>query len=64
MLLSRRFNDKSISEIAYEVGFDDLSWFNRMFRRSFGVVPGGLRERPARTTADLTDATPPPGPAQ
>ena len=37
--------DKSISEIAYEVGFTAPSYFNKRFTDEFGVSPGGLRER-------------------
>lgn len=37
--------DKSISEIAYEVGFTAPSYFNKCFKDEFGVSPGGLRER-------------------
>jgi AraC family transcriptional activator of tynA and feaB len=34
-----------VSEVAYAVGFSDLSYFNRAFRRRFGMTP---RERRAR----------------
>ncbi|HJS90560.1 MAG TPA: AraC family transcriptional regulator [Steroidobacteraceae bacterium] len=44
-LLSRRFDHLRISEIAYEVGFNDLSYFNRVFRHRYGQSPGELRER-------------------
>jgi AraC-like DNA-binding protein len=44
MLISRRFDQYRISEIAYEVGFNDLSYFNRSFRRRFGCSPGEIRE--------------------
>jgi AraC-like DNA-binding protein len=43
MLLSRRFDNKRIGEIAYEVGFNDLSYFHRIFRRRFGQSPGEAR---------------------
>lgn len=43
-LLSRRFDHLRISEIAYEVGFNDLSYFNRAFRRRFGHPPGEARK--------------------
>jgi AraC-like DNA-binding protein len=44
MLLSPRFDDLRISEIAYEVGFNDLSYFNRSFRQRFGTTPGEIRQ--------------------
>lgn len=31
--------DKTVSEIAYEVGFNDPSWFSRAFKDEFGVSP-------------------------
>jgi signal transduction histidine kinase/DNA-binding response OmpR family regulator/ligand-binding sensor domain-containing protein len=34
--------DKSISEIAYEVGFNDPSWFGRAFKEEFGYSPGAI----------------------
>ena len=43
MLLSPRFDQLRISEIAYGVGFNDLSYFNRSFRGRFGMSPGELR---------------------
>jgi len=44
----RRLNDprasyQTISEIAYSVGFSDISYFNRSFRRRFGDTPSGAR---------------------
>ena len=33
----------SISEIAFRWGFNDLSHFNKTFRRQFGVTPGAAR---------------------
>lgn len=44
-LLSTSYDHLRISEIAYEVGFNDLSYFNRAFRRRFGHSPGEARER-------------------
>ena len=38
-----RGSDRSISEIALEAGFEDLSTFNRRFRRVMGVTPGVYR---------------------
>jgi len=36
--------ERPISTIAYEVGFGDLSYFNRTFRRHFGQSPSQLRK--------------------
>ncbi len=43
-LLSRRFDHLRISDIAYQVGFNDLSYFIRTFRRRFGRSPREIRE--------------------
>jgi AraC-like DNA-binding protein len=43
MLGDPRFSGMSIGAIAYAVGFGDLSYFNRCFRRRFGCAPGDLR---------------------
>jgi AraC-like DNA-binding protein len=34
---------RSISAIAFEAGFADLSYFNRAFRRRFGTTPSDIR---------------------
>ena len=47
MLVSPRFADKRISDLAFEVGFRDLSHFNRWFRARFGASPSDLRSGPA-----------------
>jgi AraC-like DNA-binding protein len=51
MLLAGR-DDLTISEIAYEAGFNDLSTFNREFRRHYGTTPSELR-RSARVQSGL-----------
>ena len=43
MLIDRRFAGLSISTIAFEVGFGDLSYFNRKFRKRFGTSPRDWR---------------------
>lgn len=35
--------DRKISDIAYESGFSDLSYFNRSFKRRFGATPSDVR---------------------
>ena len=34
--------DKTISEISYDVGFNDPSWFSRVFKEEFGFTPSDL----------------------
>lgn len=34
--------DKTISEVAYEVGFNDPSWFSRAFKEEFGFAPSEI----------------------
>jgi AraC-like DNA-binding protein len=43
MLASSKFAEQPISSIAYEVGFGDLSYFNRAFRRRFERTPRDVR---------------------
>jgi len=44
MLRDPRFSARRISDIAYDVGFGDLSYFNRVFRRRYGATPSEIRE--------------------
>jgi AraC-like DNA-binding protein len=34
---------RKVSEVAFSVGFSDLSYFNRTFRRRYGDTPSGVR---------------------
>ena len=43
MLCKPQFAGRSVSSIAYEVGFGDLSYFNRCFRRFYSVTPSDVR---------------------
>lgn len=38
-------SDASVSTIAFDAGFNDLSTFNRRFRRQMGETPGAYRAR-------------------
>lgn len=42
-LQSQRYRDRTITDIAFDNGFNDLSHFSRSFRRRFGVTPGAVR---------------------
>jgi AraC-like DNA-binding protein len=44
MLSNPQFSDHPVSSIAYDVGFGDLSHFNRCFRRHYGMTPSDIRE--------------------
>jgi AraC-like DNA-binding protein len=43
MLRDPRFAKRTITAIAYEAGFGDLSHFNRAFRRRYGETPSDVR---------------------
>lgn len=49
MLSDQRQIRRLISEIAYDVGFSDLSHFNRCFRRQYGMTPGDARNNATPT---------------
>jgi AraC-like DNA-binding protein len=38
-----RYATTAISTLAYAAGFNDLSYFNKAFRRAFGVTPSDVR---------------------
>lgn len=48
MLCEPQFAQRPVSAIAYDVGFGDLSYFNRCFRRAYGTTPSGVRNGEAR----------------
>ena len=43
MLADPGFSDRTISSLAFEAGFGDLSYFNRCFRRLYGATPSDVR---------------------
>jgi AraC-like DNA-binding protein len=43
LLCESHLNHMAISTIAYDVGFGDLSYFNRRFRRHYGLTPREIR---------------------
>lgn len=44
--------NQSILSIAMESGFDNISYFNRVFRKAFGVSPGEYRKREEKTDTE------------
>jgi AraC-like DNA-binding protein len=48
MLCDSQFADRPVGVIAYDVGFGDLSYFNRCFRRQYGVTPTDIKELSAK----------------
>jgi len=48
MLVSPLGAARPVSAVAFEVGFGDLSYFNRAFRRRFGATPSEVRAAAAR----------------
>ena len=40
-----RSSDNSVLEIAVQNGFDNLSYFNRIFKRKYGTSPGKYRKQ-------------------
>jgi AraC-like DNA-binding protein len=45
LLSDPRHADRTIGAVAFEAGFGDLSYFNRAFRRRFGMTPSDVRAR-------------------
>ena len=45
LLTEARNDPRQISDIALQVGFSDISHFNRLFRSRFGDTPSGIRQQ-------------------
>jgi AraC-like DNA-binding protein len=59
MLADRRGASRPISALAFDVGFGDLSYFNREFKRRFNATPSGIRREAlaASCTLDASSST-------
>jgi AraC-like DNA-binding protein len=44
MLSDPSFSNRSVSSVAFDVGFGDLSYFNRTFRRRYAATPTDIRQ--------------------
>jgi AraC-like DNA-binding protein len=51
MLAEPARRNRTISAIAFEVGFGNLSYFNRVFRRHFGMTPSDARRAGSDATS-------------
>ena len=50
MLTDPRWASRSIASIAFDAGFGDLSYFNRTFKRCYGLTPSEVRDAVQSTT--------------
>jgi AraC-like DNA-binding protein len=53
ILSDPRLADRNISSVAFDVGFGDLSYFNRTFRRRYAGTPTEIRQSAMRPDALL-----------
>jgi AraC family transcriptional regulator, dual regulator of chb operon len=53
-----RNTSKPVSDIGYETGFENASWFNRLFKARFGQSPGKYRQ----LNLSIVNPIPRPGP--
>jgi len=67
MLCRPEFAERTVSAIAYDAGFGDLSYFNRCFRKLYGVTPRDVKKsrykmelerRSGATPMDIREAAP------
>lgn len=59
MLTDARSASLTISAIAFDCGFSDLSYFYRRFRRAYGATPSELRQAAHRALVQEREATAP-----
>jgi len=51
ILSDPHLSDRNISSVAFDVGFGDLSYFNRAFRRCYAATPTEIRHSAMKTNA-------------
>jgi AraC-like DNA-binding protein len=49
MLCDPRLSGRTVSSVAYDAGFGDLSYFNRCFRKFYGTTPKQVRRAGLRS---------------
>jgi AraC-like DNA-binding protein len=47
--MKRTTGGSTIAEVAYSSGFNDISYFNRCFKRAFDCSPGDVLQRETST---------------
>ena len=52
MLRDPRYAHLTIAQLAHACGFNDISYFNRAFRRHFGATPTDVREEKSLSSGD------------
>lgn len=57
MLADPRRDGEKISSVAYDCGFGDVSYFNRVFRRYYGTAPSDVRACARQDVADSREPT-------
>ena len=55
LLLNFSISPRSISAIAFDLGFGDLSYFNRTFKKRFGATPREVRSRGSALVTSVRD---------
>jgi len=58
MLTDSRFAGRSISALAFDAGFGDLSYFNREFRRRYNATPSEVRRDAVETLGGQLTGSP------
>jgi AraC-like DNA-binding protein len=55
VLVDPRRDGEKISAVAYDCGFGDVSYFNRVFRRHYGTAPSDVRAQARQDVPDSRD---------
>ncbi len=51
-----RYSDLPVADIAFELNFEDPSYFSRFFRKCVGVSPSEFREQPYKVPEETADS--------
>lgn len=50
-----RNKEGNISEIMYDVGFSNLSYFSKCFKSEFGLTPKDYQQKTSKSSLDIAD---------